>query len=66
MAEELGSTDPGALRELGAWIEEARAADLADPAACTFATVDAEGRPSARTVTMKRIDADALVFTSAL
>jgi pyridoxamine 5'-phosphate oxidase len=66
MAEKLGSTDPDPLRELDAWIEEARAADLADPAACAFATVDGEGRPSARTVTMKRIDADALVFTSAL
>jgi pyridoxamine 5'-phosphate oxidase len=57
---------PDPLRELGAWIEEARAADLTDPAACTFATVDGEGRPSARTVTMKRVERDALVFTSAL
>jgi pyridoxamine 5'-phosphate oxidase len=66
MAEKLGSTDPDPLRELGAWIEEAGAADLVDPAACTFATVDGEGRPSARTVTLKRIEGDALVFTSAL
>jgi pyridoxine/pyridoxamine 5'-phosphate oxidase len=57
-------SDP--LHELGAWIDEAREADLADPAACTFATVDGEGRPSARTVTMKRVERDALVFTSAL
>jgi pyridoxamine 5'-phosphate oxidase len=66
MAEKLGSTDPDPLRELGAWIEDVRAADLADPAACTFATVDGEGRPSARTVTLKQIERDALVFTSAL
>ncbi len=58
--------DPDPLRDLAGWIDDARAADLADPAACTFATVDGDGRPSARTVTMKRIDADALVFTSAL
>jgi pyridoxamine 5'-phosphate oxidase len=57
---------PNPLRELAAWIEEARAADLADPAACTFATVDGEWRPSARTVTLKRIEGAALVFTSAL
>jgi pyridoxamine 5'-phosphate oxidase len=57
---------PDPLRELGAWIEEARAVNLADPAACTFATVDGEGRPSARTVTMKRVDSDVLLFSSAL
>jgi pyridoxamine 5'-phosphate oxidase len=57
-------TDP--LRELDAWIEEARARNLPHPAAATFATADAAGRPSARTVTMKRLEADALVFSSAL
>jgi pyridoxamine 5'-phosphate oxidase len=54
------------LKELRAWIEEARDKELPDPAACTFATVDGDGRPSARTVTLKRIERDALVFTSAL
>ena len=54
------------LKELRAWIEEARDKGLADPAACTFATVDGEGRTSARTVTLKRIERDALFFTSAL
>jgi pyridoxamine 5'-phosphate oxidase len=54
------------LKELRAWIEEARDKGLPDPAACTFATVDGEGRPSARTVTLKRIERDALVFSSAL
>jgi pyridoxamine 5'-phosphate oxidase len=54
------------LRELAGWIEEAREAGVPEPSACTFATVDAEGRPSGRTVNLKRIDADALVFTSAL
>jgi pyridoxamine 5'-phosphate oxidase len=58
------SIDP--LAELGAWIDEARAAGLPEPGACTFATVDADGRPSARTVNLKRIDPEALVFTSAL
>jgi pyridoxamine-phosphate oxidase len=57
-------SDP--LEELEAWIEEARERGLAEPAAATFATVDAEGRPSARTVNLKRIAGGALVFSSAL
>jgi pyridoxamine 5'-phosphate oxidase len=57
---------PEPLRELDAWIEEARRRGLPHPAAATFATADAEGRPSARTVTMKRLGPEALVFSSAL
>jgi pyridoxamine 5'-phosphate oxidase len=57
---------PDPLRELSGWIEEARASGLAAPAAATFATADAAGRPSARTVTLKRIEPDALIFSSAL
>jgi pyridoxamine 5'-phosphate oxidase len=57
---------PDPLRELGAWIEEARAQGLAHPGAATFATADADGRPSARTVTLKRLELDALIFSSAL
>jgi pyridoxamine 5'-phosphate oxidase len=34
--------------------------------AVAFVTVGAEGRPSARTVNLKRLEDDALVFTSAL
>jgi pyridoxamine 5'-phosphate oxidase len=57
---------PDPLRELGAWIEEARQLGSAHPAAATFATADATGRPSARTVTLKRIEPERLIFTSAL
>jgi pyridoxamine 5'-phosphate oxidase len=57
-------TDP--LAELGAWIEEAREAGLPQPASVAFVTVGDGGRPSARTVTLKRLEDDALVFTSAL
>ena len=60
----MSSDDP--IRELGRWIEEARAAGAPHPAAVAFVTVGAEGRPSARTVTLKRLEDDALVFTSAL
>lgn len=54
------------LAELGAWIEEARAAGLAQPASVAFVTVGADGQPTARTVTLKRLEAGALVFTTAL
>ncbi|HET7053969.1 MAG TPA: pyridoxal 5'-phosphate synthase [Solirubrobacterales bacterium] len=54
------------LAELGRWIEEARAAGLAQPGSVAFVTVGADGRPSARTVTLKLLEDDALVFTSAL
>lgn len=59
-----GPTHP--LRLLGSWIEEARERGLSHPAAVTFVTADGDGRPSARTVTLKRLETDALVFTSAL
>jgi pyridoxamine 5'-phosphate oxidase len=54
------------LGELGEWIEEARARGLAAPASVAFVTADADGRPSARTVTLKRLEPDSLIFTSAL
>ncbi len=54
------------LGELGEWIEEARVKGLGQPASAAFVTVGAGGRPSARTVTLKRLEEDALVFTTAL
>jgi pyridoxamine 5'-phosphate oxidase len=60
----IGDCDP--LAELRDWIEEARAAGVPQPGSVAFVTVGAEGRPSARTVTLKRLEDDALVFTSAL
>jgi pyridoxamine 5'-phosphate oxidase len=54
------------LRELEAWIEEARAEGVPQPASVAFVTVGEGGRPSARTVNLKRIEDDALLFTSAL
>jgi len=48
------------------WIEEARAAGLAQPASVAFVTVGADGAPSARTVNLKRIEPGALVFSSAM
>jgi pyridoxamine 5'-phosphate oxidase len=60
----MSPDDP--LRELDRWIEEARERGAPRPASVAFVTVGAGGRPSARTVTLKRIEDDALLFTSAL
>jgi pyridoxamine 5'-phosphate oxidase len=57
---------PNPLDALAAWIEEARRAGTPAPQAVSFVTVGAGGRPSARTVSLKRLDADTLTFTSAL
>ncbi len=54
------------IRELGRWIEEAREQGAPHPASVAFVTVGEGGRPSARTVTLKRLEEEALVFTSAL
>jgi pyridoxamine 5'-phosphate oxidase len=54
------------LPQLREWIEEARREGIAHPASVAFVTVGGEGRPSARTVTLKRLDDHALVFTTAL
>jgi pyridoxamine 5'-phosphate oxidase len=57
---------PNPLQLLGAWVDEARERGLAQPASVAFATVGEDGRPSARTVNLKRLEDDALLFTSAL
>ncbi|HXB66217.1 MAG TPA: pyridoxal 5'-phosphate synthase [Solirubrobacteraceae bacterium] len=64
MKRDQGTTQP--LRTLERWLAEARAAGVAEPEAVAFVTVGADGRPSARTVLLKRAEEDALVFTSAL
>jgi len=58
--------DPDPIRELAGWIEEARERGLPQWASVAFVTVGEGGRPSARTVTLKRIEDEALLFTSAL
>jgi pyridoxamine-phosphate oxidase len=51
---------------LARWIEDARAAELPAPESVAFVTVGERGRPSARTVSCKRVQDGELVFTSAL
>lgn len=58
------TTDP--LRLLKQWLGDARSADVAQPDAIALATVGQDGQPSTRIVQLKRVESDALVFTSAL
>ena len=58
--------DPDPLTELRRWLEDAESAGAPAPWSVAFVTVGDHGRPSARTVTLKRLEQDALVFTTAL
>lgn len=58
------TVDP--LEVLGGWLNEARESGAEAPGAMTLVTATTEGAPSARTVSLKRVEADALVFTTAL
>ncbi|MCA9291929.1 MAG: pyridoxamine 5'-phosphate oxidase [Phycisphaerales bacterium] len=55
---------PDPLPVFRTWLEEAGALDLPNPNAMTLATADADGRPSARTVLLKGLDARGAVFYS--
>jgi pyridoxamine-phosphate oxidase len=54
------------LALLDRWLADAREARLADADSVAFVTVGEQGQPTARTVSLKRLEGDALVFTSAL
>ncbi|MGH2904604.1 MAG: sulfotransferase [Solirubrobacteraceae bacterium] len=54
------------LRLFERWLAEARAGGVPEPGAVAFVTAGKDGRPSARTVLLKRVEDDALLFTSAL
>jgi len=60
----LVSADP--LRALEHWIEDARRGGLAHPAAAAFITSTTDGKPSARMVTLRRLEPNALIFTTPL
>lgn len=51
---------------LDRWLRDARTAGVPEPGAVAFITVGEGGRPSARTVSLKRVEDRALLFTSAL
>ncbi len=54
------------LETLVEWHAQAREAGLRDASAMSLATVGADGTPSLRLVSLKRLDRDGLVFTTAL
>jgi pyridoxamine 5'-phosphate oxidase len=54
--------DPDPLPQFERWLSEAIRAELPEPTAMTLATSDAQGRPSARIVLLKRADRDGFVF----
>ncbi len=54
------------LALLERWLADAQDAGLPDAESVTFVTVGEGARPTARIVLLKRLEADALVFTSAL
>jgi pyridoxamine 5'-phosphate oxidase len=54
--------DPDPLRQLSRWLEEAATADVVEPNAMVLATATPDGRPSARTVLLKGVDEQGLVF----
>jgi pyridoxamine-phosphate oxidase len=60
----MNEQEPLAL--LGRWLAEARAARVPEPESVAFVTVGEDGRPSARTVSLKRLEDRALLFSSAL
>ena len=62
LAEKDLARDP--FRQFEKWFQEAEGAKIPEPNAMTLATVDAEGRPSARTVLLKGLDGRGFVFFS--
>jgi pyridoxamine 5'-phosphate oxidase len=65
-AQEPAPREQDPLRLLERWLADARAAEAPEPEAVAFTTVGPDGRPTARTVLLKRIEPDSLIFTSAL
>jgi len=60
LSERDAAADP--FEQFTRWFDEAVAAAVPEPNAMTLATVDASGRPSARIVLLKAVDARGLVF----
>ena len=54
--------DNDPFEQFSHWLNDARAAGLLEPTAMTLATADASGRPSARIVLLKGVDAGGFVF----
>lgn len=53
---------PDPLEQFKKWFEQARSAGLKEPNAMVLSTVDTDGQPFTRTVLLKDLDADGMVF----
>jgi pyridoxamine 5'-phosphate oxidase len=62
----LAAAETKPLALLERWFVEVAEAGVEEPRAVAFITVGEGGRPSARTVLLKRLEDDSLIFTSAL
>lgn len=62
----LGEQANDPVQILAGWLERARDAKVPAPAAMTLVTASPDGRPSARVVSLKRLEVEALVFTTGL
>ena len=60
LLEDQMASDP--IQQFETWLQQAREAGLAEPNAMVLATADRDGRPSARTVLLKRVDERGFVF----
>lgn len=57
-----GSMDPDPFKQFARWFEDAEQAEIEMPNAMTLATADGQGRPSARIVLLKGVDARGFLF----
>ena len=58
----MTQTEKDPFAQFQAWLQEAEAKEPNDPNAMTLATADAEGRPSARMVLLRGLDARGFTF----
>ena len=58
----LENLDPDPIKQFGGWFKEAEQVELPMPNAMTLATANRQGKPSARIVLLKEVDARGFVF----
>jgi len=59
---DVATADPDPIAQFRAWLADAEATGMANVNAMSLATADAAGRPSARMVLLKEVDARGFVF----
>ncbi|MGI9603695.1 MAG: pyridoxamine 5'-phosphate oxidase [Acidimicrobiales bacterium] len=59
---DVAEVDPNPVSQFGRWLDEAWAAELAEPHAMVVSTNDDDGAPDARVVLLRDFDADGFVF----